>query len=153
MSRPQTTNPELRQAAEADLSEIKLLLEQASLPFEDLKAEAMQDFVVVRDEQGMLLGAGGIERFEQDGLLRSVVVHETARGTGLGQKITHAVEDRARNHGVKALYLLTTTAEDLFPRLGYTRFDRNDVPDTLKQSAEFASLCPASAVCMHKPLV
>lgn len=147
------TNPELRHAAGSDLAEIKLLLEHAVLPFEDLQAEAMQDFVVVRDEQGMLLGAGGIERYDEDGLLRSVVVHEKARGTGLGRKITSAIEGYSRKNGITGLYLLTTTAADFFPRLGYERFERNNVPDKLKQSAEFASLCPASAVCMRKQLV
>lgn len=148
-----TTNPELRNATVDDLADIKSLLEQVALPFNDLKQDAMQDFVVVRDEQGMLIGAGGIERYGNDGLLRSIIVHENARGTGLGQKITSAVEDRARNSGVTALYLLTTTAADFFPRFGYERFERNNAPEILKHSAEFASLCPASAVCLHKSLV
>lgn len=148
-----TTNPELRNAGIGDLADIKFLLERAALPFNDLAPEAMHNFVVVRDAQGLLIGAGGIERYEHDGLLRSVVVHENARGTGLGQQITSAVEDRARNNGVTALYLLTTTAADFFPRFGYERFERNNVPEKLKHSAEFASLCPASAVCMRKSLV
>ena len=148
-----TTNPELRNAAVDDLADIKSLLAQAALPFDDLKPDAMQDFVVVRDEQRTLIGAGGIERYENDGLLRSVVVHAAARGTGLGELITSAVEDHARENGVTALYLLTTTAADFFPRFGYVRFERNNVPERLKHSAEFASLCPASAVCMRKSLV
>lgn len=147
-----TANPELRDAAVDDLADIKSLLEQAALPFDDLKQDAMQDFVIVRDAQRMLIGAGGIERYENDGLLRSVVVHENARGNGLGQQITRAVEDRARNNGVTTLYLLTTTAAEFFPRLGYGRVERNNAPEKLKHSAEFTSLCPASAVCMRKSL-
>lgn len=154
MNRPtMTRSPELRNASGDDLAVVRNLLQQANLPFEDLAPEAMQDFVLVQDTNGNVIGAGGIERYETDALLRSVVVSAAARGTGLGRMITQAVEDRARVAGVTALYLLTTTAADFFPRLGYERFERNSVPEKLRQSTEFASLCPASAVCLRKQLV
>ncbi|MBW3567595.1 MAG: GNAT family N-acetyltransferase [Proteobacteria bacterium] len=146
-------SPELRVAIDKDLAVVRHLLQQAKLPFEDLAPEAMQDFVLVQDANGNAIGAGGIERYESDGLLRSVVVSDAARGRGLGRMITQAIEDRARETGVTALYLLTTTAADFFPRLGYERFDRSSVPEKLRQSTEFASLCPASAVCLRKQLV
>jgi amino-acid N-acetyltransferase len=148
-----TGNPEIRDGYGDDLAAVRNLLQQAELPFEDLAPEAMRNFVLVQDEAGNVIGAGGIERYEIDGLLRSVVVGTAARGAGLGGMITRAIEDRARENGVTALYLLTTTAADFFPRLGYERFERSNVPEKLQQSAEFASLCPASAVCLRKRLV
>jgi amino-acid N-acetyltransferase len=48
---------------------------------------------------------------------------------------------------------LTETAEGFFRGLGYHVIDRGYVIEELKQSAEFRSLCPASAVCMTKSLV
>jgi amino-acid N-acetyltransferase len=51
------------------------------------------------------------------------------------------------------LVLLTQTAEPFFARLGYSVVDRVYVPDEVKASAEFRSLCPAAATCMTKSLV
>lgn len=148
-----TGSLELRNASGDDLAVVRNLLQQANLPFEDLAPEAMQDFVLVQDANGNVIGAGGIERYETDALLRSVVVSDAVRRTGLGRMITQAVEERARETGVTALYLLTTTAAAFFPRLGYEQFERNSVPEEMRQSTEFASLCPASAVCLRKQLV
>jgi amino-acid N-acetyltransferase len=47
---------------------------------------------------------------------------------------------------------LTETAENFFRGLGYEAIDRRYVPEEIQQSAEFRSLCPASAVCMTKSL-
>jgi amino-acid N-acetyltransferase len=49
--------------------------------------------------------------------------------------------------------LLTQTAEAFFERHGYQVADRDHVPDEIKQSAEFQSLCPSSAICMTKSLL
>lgn len=143
--------PDFRIALPDDLDDARTLLKDAGLPFEDLTAESMQDFIVLRRE-GALLAVGGLECHGDDGLLRSVVVSDTLRGSGLGRQITAAVEHRARGKGIRALYLLTTTAADFFPRLGYARFDRAAVPAGIAQSTEFATICPASATCMKKNL-
>ena len=38
--------------------------------------------------------------------------------------------------GIRAVYLLTTTAERFFPRFGFEVIDRADVPDSVMRSAE-----------------
>lgn len=50
---------------------------------------------------------------------------------------------------VRALYLLTLTAEDYFATRGFARVGREHVPETVMQSREFLGLCPASAIAMH----
>lgn len=147
-----TGSPDFRVANAADLADVQALLKQAGLPFEDLSAAAMPDFIVLRGASGELLAAGGVEIHGEDGLLRSVVVADTMRGKGLGGTVATMMERHARTKGIRALFLLTTTAAEFFPRLGYERFDRGSVPPAVAQSAEFASLCPASAVCMKKNL-
>ena len=145
-------NPEFRPASSADLESVRQLLAEAELPFEDIDALAMPDFLVVFDENGTLVGAGGIERYGRSGLLRSVVVAGSARGQGLGVAIVRALEAHAQACGVETLYLLTTTAAAFFPRLGYAPFDRAAVPVAVSKSTEFASVCPASATCLFKTL-
>ena len=71
-----------------------------------------------------------------------------APGSG-GHWSTRAVE-AARAAGVRGMYLLTTSAERYFPRFGFERITREDVPDPLHASVEFRGACPASAVIMRK---
>ena len=58
----------------------------------------------------------------------------------------------ARGRG-RALVLLTLTAVSFFERQGYRVIDRRSVPDDVQATAEFKSLCPASAICMAKAIV
>jgi amino-acid N-acetyltransferase len=59
------------------------------------------------------------------------------------------VLDRARERGVREMYLLTTTAERWFPRFGFTRIAREQVPDAVRGSVEFREACPAFAAVMR----
>jgi amino-acid N-acetyltransferase len=58
----------------------------------------------------------------------------------------------AHELGVKELYLLTTTAEKFFPKLGFDSIDRDNVPTPIQATEEFSSICPSTAVCMVKKL-
>jgi len=61
-------------------------------------------------------------------------------------------EQYAAAHHVRALYLLTSTAESYFERRGYRRIDRAEAPPSIQATREFASLCPASCAFMFKRL-
>ena len=52
-------------------------------------------------------------------------------------------------NGITTVVLLTTTAEDYFPRFGFERTDRSVVPEEVRESAEFRGACPASATVMQ----
>ena len=49
-------------------------------------------------------------------------------------------------------YLLTTTAEDFFARRGYVRIARDEAPETIRATREFADICPAGSAIMRKVL-
>lgn len=136
-------------ATAADLTVVRALLAAAQLPVDDLDAPADLGFWVVR-EAGSVVGAIGLERFGDVGLLRSLVIAPARRDGGLGTALVRALERDARSAGVRVLVLLTQTAETFFRRHGYDAVDRAYAPDEVKASAEFRSLCPASAVCMVK---
>jgi len=135
----------------SDLPEVVSLLAATKLPNRDLSPEAMRHFLTLR-QRDRLLGVVGLEVYGGAGLLRSLAVAEEARGTGLGSRLVETLETHARGVGVETLYLLTTTAEAFFAARGYEVVPRERVPPRLAASPEFASLCPASAVCMRKPL-
>ena len=92
----------------------------------------------------------GIERFGASALLRSLAIAPNQQQHGLGSQLVAQLERDVQGTGVEQLILLTETAESFFRRIGYEVIDRRDVPEEVKQSAEFRSLCPASAACMMK---
>lgn len=136
--------------ADGDLPPLAELLATNGLPTDDLTMPGRR-FWRVEDEGG-LLGYGGLEACGPDGLLRSVVVPSDRRGGGAGRAVVAAVSDEARGLGVERLWLLTTTAADVFGRLGFRRTDRASAPPDIASSAQFASLCPGSAICMRLDL-
>jgi amino-acid N-acetyltransferase len=142
----------IRASASSDLAAVAALLHRASLPIEDL-ATAPDLKLWVLEIAGELAGAVGLEGTGSAGrLLRSLAIAAPYRGRGLGQALVAHVESDASGLGIERLVLLTETAQPLFQRLGYEVIDRSAVPEQLRQSAEFRSLCPASAVCMSKAL-
>ena len=140
----------IQPASHDDLAAVQALLGANRLPFEDI-APHLAHFVVARDGDE-LLGVAGLEVHADSGLLRSVCVTASARNRGLGDRLCNDVEARAAAAGVAALYLLTTTAQVYFERQGYTVVDRAAAPERIRQTVEFRSLCPSSAVCLHKRL-
>ena len=94
------------------------------------------------------MGCAGLERYGAAGLLRSVAVDPGARGLGIGARLTAYVLDTATRAGIRRVYLLTETAPDFFVRFGFRRIGREEVDPAVRQSAEFAELCPVSAQAM-----
>ena len=135
----------------ADFADVVRLLEDAKLPHEDLTPEHLEHFLVLRDG-GAIVGVVGMEVRGDAGLLRSLAVAKERRGGGLAAALVDALEARARDAGIRALYLLTTTAEGFFARRGYAPADRAAVPDAIQATAEFRGICPASAACMSRSL-
>lgn len=141
---------ELRMPSATDHAALRALLQVNRLPVEDLDDSPVDFLVAV--EGGRLVGAIGLERHGDAGLLRSLVVDGDARGSGLGQRLVSALEAKAQADGVGRLVLLTQTAAPFFADRGYEVIDRASVPPGVQASAEFKSLCPASATCMGKTL-
>lgn len=140
----------VREAAPDDMDRIEELLDASGLPTADVRGESVR-FVVAVDDDG-IAGAGGLELYESAGLLRSVVVAASNRDRGYGTAVCDRLEADARADGVEWLYLLTTTAPAFFRRRGYEEIERDAAPSSIRETTEFSSLCPDSALCMRKRL-
>jgi amino-acid N-acetyltransferase len=140
----------LRAASAADYDQIVGLLRAADLPTAGLH-HALPDFLVA-EENGHVVGAVGLEVYGDTALLRSAVVDTGRRGSGVGSDLVAELLAHAGRRGVREIYLLTTTAEDYFPRFGFTRVRRDAVSPALHASEEFRGACPDSAVVMRKVL-
>jgi len=135
-----------RQAAVQDWEAIAHLLTGAGLPRAGAQ-EHLHGFLLAL-ESDQLMGTAALEGYGEAALLRSVAVTAGHRGTGLGQELVRRLLDDAYAGGVRTVVLLTTTAERFFPRFGFSRVEREAVPDAVKASVEFQGACPCSAACM-----
>jgi amino-acid N-acetyltransferase len=129
---------------------IAALLRKSALPVDGLFDHLDTAFVARSD--GRIVGSAAIELYDDGALLRSVVVDDAFRGRGIGQRLTAAAVELADALNAPAVFLLTTTGEEFFPRFGFRRITREDVPQGVQTSIEFRSTCPASATVMLRAL-
>jgi len=94
-------------------------------------------------------GIIGLEAHGRQGLLRSLAVRPECRNQGLARQLLATVTAQAQTLGLTDLYLLTTTAPVYFARQGFAPVAREDVPQSIRQCSEFASVCPQSAIVMR----
>jgi amino-acid N-acetyltransferase len=140
----------VERAIPSDVPAVSALLAAAGLPLEGA-AEALAMGVVAR-EGAEILGAAAVEPYGRAGLLRSVVVAASRRGTGLGRELVVEAEALARDEGIEELYLLTETAADWFPKLGYAVVDREEARAAVGESVEFTMVCATTGVPMRRRL-
>jgi amino-acid N-acetyltransferase len=140
----------LRAASAADRPAIERLLSDLQLPVAGVP-EWIGDFWVAESE-GRIVGVAGVELYGDGALLRSVAVDPAWRSSGLGRTMVDRALDGARNSGARYVFLLTTTAEHYFHRLGFVGTSRDQVPAGVQGSIEFREACPASAVVMRRAL-
>lgn len=127
------------------------LLESTGLPSSDLTDEMLEHFFFVGSPSAPR-ALVGLEIISEHALLRSLVVAPSERSNGMGSALLDHAESYARSRSVRRLFLLTTTAEKFFARLGYARIAREEVPDAIRSTREFAEICPASSILMVKTL-
>jgi amino-acid N-acetyltransferase len=137
-------------AQERDLPAVHRLLESEQLPLDGVD-EHVATMVVAKDNDEVV-GAAAVELYADGALLRSVVVNPSRQGQGLGHRLAEAALSLAKVRGSNTAFLLTTTAEKFFPKLGFERITRDDVPASVQRSVEFQTACPATAIVMRKRL-
>ncbi|WP_369809615.1 arsenic resistance N-acetyltransferase ArsN2 [Agrobacterium burrii] len=130
--------------------ELRSALENADLTTDDLDDAGRTFFRIARGVD--TVGYGGYELYGDNALLRSVVITPANRHKGLGRRATDLLLRRAYSEGARTGYLLTTNAAPFFETLGFRPIDRTTAPAAILQTRQAASLCPASAALLAKPL-
>jgi len=127
------------------------LLQSSNLPHSDLNYK--DHLLVGYYDDKDLVGTGGLEIYDGYALLRSLAVKMGVRGHSVGSFITKDLIHQARQKKLKGIYLLTETAQGFFKLKGFKDISRSDVPESVKSSSEFSTVCPTTAACMFLSLV
>jgi N-acetylglutamate synthase-like GNAT family acetyltransferase len=126
-------------------------LAAAGLPTGDL-AEPGRSFFRFEAPAGRLVGFIGWELAGEVALLRSLVVVPSRRGEGWSRAMTGWALTRLAELGATDACILTTTIAALAEKLGFARIDRALAPPEIRGSRQFGTLCPASAILLHRSL-
>ena len=137
---------EIRPASPADLLHARALLAANALPLDGFPEEPEAVWIAAAGDR--VVGVVALELYPDSALLRSLAVQQDLRGQRLGQQLVAAALDDVRRRDLAVVYLLTTTAETFFTRLGFAVVAREAVPDSLRGSIEFQSACPSTATSM-----
>lgn len=140
----------LKKAEKTDVPKIGKILKEEDLIYEDIESECIDFFLAYEDP--LFIGIIGLEKYDNIGLLRSLIVKKEYRKKGYGAKICKELMNYAQKNLISELFLLTCTAKDFFENIGFEIIDRTKVPDLIKNTSEFSNLCPASATCMYMNL-
>ncbi len=110
-------NMTYRRARVDDVPTVAALIAAAHLP--PLFIEEHLHGFVAAERDGELWACGGLEGYEDSGVIRSVVVDERGRGLGLGQRIAEMLLADAKRAGAKDVYLFTGDAAPFWRRFGF----------------------------------
>jgi amino-acid N-acetyltransferase len=142
---------EFRFGQEADLDQIIKLLAAGNLPTEDVSLGKITFMVALRADE--IIGCIGLEALGKDGLLRSMAVKHDLRGNGVGQQLFLKLLSYCTQNEITDIHLLTVDAGRFFESKGFVYADRSKAPPSIKQTAEFAQLCPSSCSYMVRTLI
>lgn len=140
----------IQEVTAAQFPAVIALLQNNKLPVQDIAAGQQQFWVAMAD--ATIAGVIAVEQYGEYALLRSMATDAAFRNNGIATQLVQTVFNFAGNKNLTAVYLLTETAEDYFAKKGFTKVNRQDVPVSIQQSTEFASVCPSTAVVMKKEI-
>jgi N-acetylglutamate synthase-like GNAT family acetyltransferase len=126
-------------------------LAAAGLPTEDL-TDPGRRFFRFQDEAGHPIGFIGWELAGEAALLRSLVVVPARRGEGWSRIMTDWALGQLDAAGIADAFVVTATIEPLARKLGFAPIARTQAPPEVQASRQLVSLCPTTAVLMHRHL-
>ena len=124
-----------RRATAADIPALATLIVSGELPPFFLE-EVIDGFLVIEHGDG-LVGAGGLEFYGDNAVIRSVVVDPSARGLGLGIEIARLLEEDAFVSGARDAYLFTLHAHGFWLKRGYHDLPLDAWPTPVRENWQY----------------
>jgi N-acetylglutamate synthase-like GNAT family acetyltransferase len=139
-----------RAVEQSDYAALAAVLAENNLLTGDLDGENKR-FFAFEDDSGWRVGVGGLELYGAAAILRSFLTMSCHRGEGLGARMLEDLLREARRSGVQDVFLFTHAAAGFFEKQGFGLATRDDAPEAIKSSRQFAEHC-RSATFMHRRL-
>lgn len=100
--------------------------------------DEIQRFIVI-ERDGMIVGCAALYPYleEQCGELACVATHPDYRGKNRGERLLEAVKQRAKQKGLKRIFVLTTVTAHWFLEQGFYQDTLDNLPDAKKQLYNF----------------
>ncbi|MCY2924628.1 MAG: N-acetyltransferase [Planctomycetota bacterium] len=106
--------------------------------------EALREFHVAVNDAGVVIGCVAVDLFWSDlAEVKSLAVSPEHRGGGIGRALVEAAIADARELGAARLFALTYE-EEFFRRLGFSRIDRETLPEKVWREC---IVCPKADAC------
>lgn len=137
-------------ADKKNIPAIQSLLAKENLPCVDINC-AKQVFIIAKANK-KIVGCVGLEPYKNYGLLRSLTVKNDFRNKAIGTKLVKLMSAYACTQKIKKLFILTITAKDFFESKGFCQINRTAAPRLIKNSSEFKTICPKTAIFMEKDI-
>ncbi len=126
----------VRKAKEQDLLMLQKLLAKAGVREAGI-AEHVEHFLVVTDGANRIIGTVGIEKYEESGLLRSLVLDSTIWTARLSLEFLEVALHYAKEQNISSIYLCSKGTNALFHELGFRPINLEDVPFPIRKSSHF----------------
>jgi amino-acid N-acetyltransferase len=130
-----TANVTFRPARARDVPRMAELIAAAHLP--PLFIEEYIDGFITAQQGAELIACGGIEIYDDCGVIRSVVVDEAVRGFGLGGKLAELLMAKGREAEVTDLFLFTADALPFWQHYGFVEVTFDDWKDPPRASWQY----------------
>ncbi|MEN9846868.1 MAG: Amino-acid acetyltransferase [Pseudomonadota bacterium] len=112
----------IRKATSDDIPGIKALIAanpQTILPRSDEEMAALIEGFWVAEHNGQVVGCCCLEVYSPKiAEIRTVIVHESVRGMGLGAQLVKAAADEAEHQNIREVMVVTSSPE-YFTKLGF----------------------------------
>jgi N-acetylglutamate synthase-like GNAT family acetyltransferase len=124
----------IRTANEQDIERVTSFLGQAEVSADGIES-IIDHFILLEDAEQNILATLGIERIEQDGLLRSLVITAKVDQTNLLTLFKSAIS-LAKHKELRQLFLATNKQASIsfFNMLGFSKIEEQELPEHIKTS-------------------
>jgi len=147
MDKIKDDNIVISQAEITDIAEMESILKEANLPEGEI-LQHINNFLLLKVND-KIIGAIGLEIYEEHAILRSFAIRPIYQGKGFGLILFDKIIELSNKNEVVEIYLLTDSAVKFFEKKGFAVYPRTEVPEKLQNTFEFKTPRCSHAICMR----
>ncbi|MEC2073498.1 GNAT family N-acetyltransferase [Alkalihalophilus marmarensis] len=126
----------VRRAATKDILPIQRLVARAGLSSAGIE-HAVSQFLVVENEDEQIIGAVGIEQYEHNALMRSLVLDSPIWTGVLTLEFLQVALAYAKDQDIRTVYMCAKSSSPLFYQLDFKEVKKERIPKVVKQSTHY----------------